>query len=569
MTIPSISFSIQDGALGAVPANSSRVAVKMGICSGAVASVAASKLIESTTLLSGVTFTAKATGAGGNQISVTYAAPSGATTTVTVSGNAISVAPKTGAVNSDIVTAIQGNATANALVSVVATGPADLVIAVAQTYLVGGITGNINTVIPETSPTKAVADLGYGPLTEAVVHSLGVAGGTVLCMPLNPSTPGTNTSVSHVGAGAGTVAVAGTPNDAYQVVVKLMLGGALGTAQFQFSLDNGTTYSATFVVPSGGTYVLPNTGLTLTFASTFTAGDLYTFGCTASAYNLTDVQNAFAALLASGQAFGFVHLVGEASSVAGSASMAAGLETLLLSAASTNFVFVHGILEVANDTDANIAAAFASTVCTRVNPCAGRELVTSSISGSGTLTRNCGFSVAAREAAVAEQNDLGRVGDGALPGVTSILRDESLTPYLDALGFTTLRTFQGRTGAYVTTGHILVSPGSDYFLSQNRRVVDLACGVTYQALLPYLNDTLRVNTSGGTIADSQAATIESHAGGKLTAAVVSPGAAVGSAVVVDRTNDVLATKQLNVTVRVLPNAYSKTIAVNIGLTASL
>lgn len=569
MTIPGITFNVQDGALGAVPANAARTAVKMGICSGAVASVAASKLIQSTTSLSGVTFTAKTKGVGGNQINVTYASPTGGSTLVSVSGNNISVTPKSGAVNSDVVTAIQANATANALVSVAATTPSDVVVAVSQTYLVGGITGNINTVISETDPTRAVTDLGYGPLTEAVAHSLAVAGGTVLAMPLNPSTAGTNTSVSHSGTGGGTVAVSGTPNDSYNFAVLVILAGGLGAGQFAYSLDGGASYSATFVIPSGGTYAVPHTGLTLTFASTFVAGDLYTFASTAPSYVIGDVQDAFAALLASGRDFGFVHLVGTAASVAASASMAAALETLLLSAASVNFVFTHADLEVAQDTDANTIAAFASTVCTRVNPCMGFETVTSTIPGSGALSRSAGFSVAAREAAVPEQNSLGRVADGALPGVTALARDEALTPGPDAVGFTTLRTWRKLAGAYITQGHMLVNPGSDFFSSQNRRVMDLACGVAYAALLPFLNDTLRVNTTGGTISDAQATTIESTVNGKLAAALVGPGAAVATSVVVDRTNNVLATKTLNVTVRVLPFAYPSQISLSIGFTVNL
>lgn len=567
MPIPNVSFTIQDGALGSVPANSSNVCVKMGICSGAVAFVAASKLIGSTTGGDGVTFTAKTTGAGGNLISVTYNSPTGGSTVVSVSGNSITVTPKSGAINSDIVTAIQGNATANALVSVVATGASDVVIAVSKTYLAGGITGNINTVLSETNPQQAVSDLGYGPLTEAICHSLNVAGGQVLAIPLNPSTTGTNSAVSHSGTGEGTVAVSGTPSDAYSMVIKVIADGVLGVGQFQFSQDGGQTFSATFVIPSGGTFVVPNTGLTLTFANgggDFDSNDLYTFSSTASAYNVSDVQNAYAALLASGLPFGFVHLVGTATSVANSASMAAALETLNLSAASVNFVFTHADMECAQDTDANIESAFASTVCSRVMVCAGFETVQSSIPGSGIITRNIGFSTAAREALVPVQNDLGRIADGPLPGVISILRNEALTPGLDALNFTTARTFQGLKGFYITTGHMLETAGSDFALSQNRRVMDLACTTTYPAVLAFLNDTLRVNATGGTIANSQAAIIENQVNGKLSAALVAPSAAVNSTVVVDRSNNVLATKTLNVNVRVTPNGYSKYIAVNIG-----
>jgi hypothetical protein len=566
VTIPGITFAIQDGALGAVPANAARICAKLGICSGAIASVAASRLIGSTTGGSGVTFTARNKGAPGNAISVTYAAPSGGTTTVTVSGTAIAVAPATGTTNAGIVTAIQANATANALVTVATTGTSsDAVIAVAQTYLTGGVTGNINTLISETNPTQVVTDLGYGPLPETVCHYLNVAGGQTYAVPLNPSTAGANTSVSHVGSGGGTVAVTGTPNDAYSMVVKLAVAGALGVAQFQWSQDGGLNYSATFLVPSSGTFVIPHTGLTLTFASTFVAGDLYIFSCTAPGFTVSDVQDAFAAVVASGKSFGFIHLVGPASSVAGSASMAAALETLLLSMQNTSFIYTHAILECASDTDANIVSAFASTVCTRVMVCAGFEQVQSSIPGSGTLTRSIGFSVGAREALVPEQNHLGRVADGNLPGVTALSRNEEVTATLDSSNFTTARTLRGETGFFITAGHMLTSPGSDFASSQNRRVMDLACTVAYAGVLKYLNDTIRVNKTG-TIAELQAATIENDIGGRLATAIVGPGAAVAADVVVDRTNNVLTTKQINLTVRLTPNGYAEHISVDIGFT---
>ena len=89
------------------------------------------------------------------------------------------------------------------------------------------------------------------------------------------------------------------------------------------------------------------------------------------------------------------------------------------------------------------------------------------------------------------------------------------------------------------------------------------------ALVPFLNDTLRVNTSGGTISDAQAAAIENTVNAKLASALVGPGAAVATSVVVDRTNDVLATKTLRVTVRVLPFAYPAFITLDIGFTANI
>jgi len=567
MAIPAVNFTIQDGALGTIPANVSKVCVKMGICSKATASVAASKLIPSTTNPDGVTFTAVAAGAAGNQISVTYTTGNSVQApTITVVNKAITVQIKAATtLNSDVVTAIAGSAPAAALVTAVATGPADLAVAASQTFLTGGVSGTINTLIPETNPVQAVIDLGYGPLSEAVTHSLDVAGGQVLAMPINPSVAGTNSAVVHTGTGVPAVTVSGSPNDAYSVVALITTGGALGVGQFQFSQDGGKTFSATYLIPSGGSFVIPNTGLTLTFASgTYVALDTYAFTCTAPGFVLTDVQNAWAALMASNASFGFVHLVGPASSVSGSAAMAAGLETLAVSAASTYFRYTHADMECAQDSDAQISSAFASTVCTRVNVCAGFEVVQSSIPGSGQLTRNIGISVAAREALVPEQNDLGRVKDGSLLGVVSLLRDEGLTPALDALNFTTARTIQGLTGFYITNGHMFETVGSDFAPSQNRRVMDLACTVAYPATVQFLNDTLRLNATGGTVTPAQAATIQDTVNGALQAGVTGPGAAISSSVVIDQSNNVYASRTINETVRIQPFGYAHTIAVNIG-----
>jgi hypothetical protein len=568
MSIPAVNFTIQDGALGAVPANVSQVCNKMGICSNAIANVFASVKIPSTTGGDGVTFTSKLNGTAGDAINVTYTTGSATEAPViTVSGNSITVQIKSATtLNSDVVTAIGSNAQANALVGAVATGASDVCVAASQTYLTGGVNGTINTVFTEANPTQAVTDLGYGQLTEAVVHSLNIAGGQVQAMPLNPSVAGTNSAVSQVGSGPA-VTVSGTPNDAYSVIVNVVGGGALGVGQFQYSVDGGKDFSSTYIIPNSGTSVIPNTGLTLTFsAGTYVLNTTYSFTCVAPGYGITDVQNCSAALIASPFAsqFGFLHLVGTASSVSGSASMAAALEVLALSYASTYFIFTHWDMECAQDTDANIAAAFVSTVCTRVNVCAGFETVQSAIPGSGVLTRNIGFSVAAREALVPVQNDLGRVKDGSLLGVLSILRNEAVTPDLDNLNFTTARTIQGKPGFYITNGHMLEAPGSDYVKSQNRRVMDLACTIAYPATVQFLNDTLRLNAAGGTITPNQAATIQDQVNGALQAGLVSKGAAIATQVVIDQTNNVYASSTMNETIRVQPFGYARFINVNIG-----
>ena len=65
-------------------------------------------------------------------------------------------------------------------------------------------------------------------------------------------------------------------------IVFIFLGGTIGTAEFTLSLDGGNTFTAPQLIPSGP-YVVPNTGLTLSFAAgTYVIGDTYIGAITTS-----------------------------------------------------------------------------------------------------------------------------------------------------------------------------------------------------------------------------------------------------------------------------------------------
>lgn len=82
-------------------------------------------------------------------------------------------------------------------------------------------------------------------------------------------------TVSRIGSGAGVVTPTGPCNTALYCVVKIILGGAVGTATFQFSSDGGVTYTSTNTTAASWTD--PTTGVTLAFSGNFVTDDLYTF----------------------------------------------------------------------------------------------------------------------------------------------------------------------------------------------------------------------------------------------------------------------------------------------------
>jgi hypothetical protein len=378
------------------------------------------------------------------------------------------------------------------------------------------------------------------------------------------ATDGTVT-LSGSGPAASNVTHADSPLDAYSVLVTVITTGALGAGVFSYSIDGGNSVSGQILIPSGGKYAIPGTGVVLVFSGTFTAGDTYTFTTTTAGFSNSDVTAALTTLLAAPIDFGFVHIVGMGANSAAAAATAAVVQTAM-GTAEAGFRYMFAVTECpTSESDATVAAAFGTTVAIRIGVCAGDAALISPLNGR-ILRRNLAWVYSARLALIPAGEDPGFVGRGALPNVKSIYRDEQATPLLDASRFVTLRTFPGRPGYFVTNGNMMASPGSDFNLVQRRRVMDVACKVVRNAEMPFLNGSVRVDPKTGFIDERDAQTFENTVNSQLRAAVVATGMASSSSVVMNRTTNILATNSEPVTVRILPLAYLKQIQTNIGFT---
>jgi hypothetical protein len=99
------------------------------------------------------------------------------------------------------------------------------------------------------------------------------------------------TAVSHLGTSTGQLRLGGSPIDAYDVVVNVVVGGDLGTAEFGVSLDGGVTFDDPILSDPNGQlntrwdYAVGITGLVLSASNgtspSFVAGD--TWSCTTTA----------------------------------------------------------------------------------------------------------------------------------------------------------------------------------------------------------------------------------------------------------------------------------------------
>jgi hypothetical protein len=402
-------------------------------------------------------------------------------------------------------------------------------------------------------------------------------------------------AVTHpTGTGPAVPTQTSSPVDAYTPTITVTTAGALGTSQFTYSLDGtaGNT-SGAIVTTGGGTYALPATGIVLTFSGTAVAGDTYAFSSVGPMYSNADLTTALGVLETTylSSTYSMAAVLGNLADASAWATQCATLETagttlfnqgvyvrFFNGAPTVGSVTASGGSVVVNSTstDSALQTARLGVSAPHVAACAGDALLTSVVTGL-SQRRNASWMSSTRAALVPASQNIGAVQDGALPGVTYLYRNETVTPGLDAVGFITLRSFPGSvstgtglTGFYITNGHTMDSVTSDFYPLTNARVIDLACAVARAESLPLVNSKIptkdRPNYPGA-IAELRARQIESAMSVALQSALVNaqPQNAVGASAVVNRFNNVLATSQLIIGVNVQPYGYATYILVYIGL----
>lgn len=453
--------------------------------------------------------------------------------------------------------------------------------------LVGACTSGDTNVLQSFGDLQALKDtLTSGPLATAAAFVLNVAGGTVYVVRVPSSVAGaagTVTKTEPAGKDSeGTMTVAGAALDAYSVRVEVLTDGttlAAGGATFRYALDysavdpTAAVYSPTYPVPTAGTFVVPGTGLTLTFVdgsdvdiAFLNAGDAFTFTTTAPYYSSSEALAGVDVALADPSNFFKVHLVGTPASVSAAATLATSLAARLDSAANV-YRFLYGTVELPQDTDANLKTGTASFASARVELAAGFADYVSPLDRGGM--KGVGFKASAalastaRAALVPVSEHLGQVSRGPVGGILRLYRDERVTPGLDEARMTTLRTHVGRPGFFITRGRLSYSPGSDYQRVEYRRVMDVAARSVSLDAQFYLNSSVAVD-SAGRIAEEDARSIESTLSSGLRNELVQPGQVSAVSVQVNRTDNLVSTGTLRVKARVRPLGYLEFFDIELG-----
>jgi hypothetical protein len=213
--------------------------------------------------------------------------------------------------------------------------------------------GVANQIVSVSNINDVKTTFGAGKLVDACAVSFDIVNSPVYAMRMNASVAGSvsATTINLQSGSDGILSTAGSaPNNDFQVIVTLVRAGKVGIAPyptFTYSLDNGNTVSPETAVPAGGVFVIPQTGVTITFTNGgtgFKAGDVFSFYTVGSTWNNTDLSNALIALLADSRQWEFVHVVGPAT-----AALAGTVDTYMTTA-QTNKRFVHAVVE-ARDMD--------------------------------------------------------------------------------------------------------------------------------------------------------------------------------------------------------------------------
>lgn len=449
--------------------------------------------------------------------------------------------------------------------------------------------GTASTLYFSTGQNSLKDTLGQGQAVEQALPMIRDRGG-VLVLKTPASTAGAAGAVTKVAASTstGTVTVAGAAYDAYQVKVRIKLTGALGVARFDYTLEasgDSPSYSEEITVPSGGTYAIANTNLTLTFVPgggpiLFELGDYHTFACAAPQYTTSDLSTAWAALLTSLGQYEIeeCYFTGRSASASAAATMAATVSTLM-SNLEARKRWARAAMDCGNDTSANVITSIVPFTNNRVAVVFGQADIASLNTKPGWATPrfSANFAFSERCAACDLSENPGRVASGSLR-VLKITADEgSSQAFIEAHRINTLRTYDGEAGYFSTNGYLKSASGSDFIYWDWGRVMDRACRVVYKGHQQWILRKIRALSDGtGRINPLDAERINAALRAQLKIELRDPinvegfpGHVSDLAYAVDLNWDVLRTRKFKASLRMVPTVPIEGADTEIGFTTNI
>lgn len=442
--------------------------------------------------------------------------------------------------------------------------------------------GTANTPAAYGSKTQLATDFGYGPLVEMAARCIDYGLVPLVVKTAAATNQGAMGSIdtSHVTGtltGFVTHTASTYPFDDYQVRVLIIAGGTTGTAgiTYQYSLDDGRTWSATQSLGTSLVLAIPNTGVsfTLTTGKTAVAGDYFRTVTTAPYPTASEATAALTPLQNSATPFELAIL-----SFPIDGTMFDALETAFAAMATAGKPrgYIGGFrMETDGESASTYKTAFETALAAKATTygsiCASSAQVSSSVSGRA-YARPTVFAAAPLAASVSAEVDIADVNLGPLTGVSlvdsngnPVYHDESITPGLDDDRALVLRSWGNDVqGVYVNRPRLFSANGSDFSLIPHRRVMNLARIAVRAYLIRRLNRPVKVDTKTGYILEAEAREIEAGGRAALRAVLGDVPKASGWSFVLHRDDNILSTKTIHVDVRIIPLGYVETIVETIA-----
>ncbi len=438
-------------------------------------------------------------------------------------------------------------------------------------------------------PQNVVATAGYGPAADLTANL--VQGGATAVVVRADSTPATPGAVTKTGGGASVMTVTGTPFDRYIMVkVEVMRSGTPGDPtppRIRVSLDNGSSFSGEYNLPSDGVFdaFAVSTGMTFNFtAAALAVGAVYSFSVPYPTVAVADLVAAARSLRQSTEAYSLIYIAAPLSR--------ADAETVLAEIAT--FVprkrFVRVFLESVDTNGSQtetqwmtaLSQAFEGAASDLWVVSAGYAPVRSTVLGS-LMWRSIGWLGAVRASLVAVSRDLGAREDGALcsfassstggPVVTSqafilppgyFIHDESVNPGLNTDQFMTIMSDQGEAGYFITNPNIMSGPSSDYTLLQFGRISDEAARKTNQYFMRQLSNDVLLDSRGFVI--EKVVKKWEDGNNDFNSALTTNQNVSSFATIVGREANVINNEPIPVSFKWQPKGYPKTFLVTIMMT---
>lgn len=433
--------------------------------------------------------------------------------------------------------------------------------------------GPIGEFVAIGSESAPATNYGRGPLVNSLTHHFVASEGkTTLGWRIEADIPGAiGFVIQPITGSPPAVTASGTSEDATQGIIEVLVGGALGTSSFRWSLDGGDSFSGAIATPIGGTFPIPDTLQEVNFTpGVYVAGHRYTWTTTAPSFSLAAFNASMTAMLAvEDTEWEYVHLVGSAADAADSLALATAMGTHMDAAfAAKRYVFA--LVEMADDTATNLITEFADFANRRVSKAATSVELFSTVT-SRIETRSFAWPTAARISQIPISEAASFVGRGNLPSITRINGSLEDRLALDAAHFIVPRTIIGRSGFYVGNPWLSAPEGSDFQYIEYMRVMNVACRTVRDVMLNYLNKGIKVSADTGFILESEATAIEARLSEALRTTLQRPGhisedgtTRPAITATVPRNENLISLQTLTVNVRIVPLSYARDIIVPIG-----